>query len=886
MKKALKITASLLALCILAISAVPFLLKDELYEASKSEIQKYVKADLDFDFSIGIWSSFPQLTLSLENISIKGQDQFSAEKLFSAERISIEVNTLSFLQKEEVDVKINVESPIIHAIITKEGTSNYDIIVLEEDEQAKEVETSEEPSFTEKYTIKVNQFIITDANIRYEDAAGDQSLTITQANIDIKGGIEKGTSIIQTKLTATELSFVMDNIPYLSRAKVSAHTNLKLDEQSDRYYLEENSLNINALELNYDGWVSSDNNGIHTSINGHLKEADIKNILSLIPAIYTNDFEAIKTEGKLTFKTSIEGTYNTKKEIYPAFEIALDIADGKFAYPDLPKSVDKIQAHLHVINKSNQLDHTIVNLKEFSAYFSENPISLSFLYKQPLSTPYIAAKANGVIDFDNIKDFIPLDAMELNGNLVLDLNLAAFVADIEKSNYNKLHANGKLELSNFNYKSPDLTHPVEVIKMKITASTNKILLKECAIKTGSSQFKLKGKLTNFLSYALADGTLKGSLSMDAPLINLNELKSASSDTTATPATKTNEAAQTKTINEEITQEHFTLPERISFSVQTKIDRLIYDNYDIKQVNGKLHLKEQALKLESLTMNTLGGKLKLNGDLMSSPKEVAKCTLKLGIQDFDIIETVNKNLTVQELAPFLQHCSGTFSTQMSLSTLIDGELSPLLQTINASARIDAEDLIVEGSEIQEVAVKQFKQTDLKKLKLKDLKVKIRVVDGKLIIAPFRIETMGYEAIIQGENGLDKTLNYIVALNIPTKDMGKEVNGWIDGLDKLVKKNNIPINIQKKIEMSLLVTGNTDKPTITPAMGNKSALAFKQVENTASSSKDSPTKEIAPEIQKEASKQIEIFENGTKKEKETQIKNAKKEVSKQLNKWLKR
>ena len=111
------------------------------------------------------------------------------------------------------------------------------------------------------------------------------------------------------------------------------------------------------------------------------KQTEFKSILSLIPSVYSKDFASVKTEGKLKLDGLAKGTMHSEKDstknTYPSFEINLGIINAMFKYPSLPKSVNNINVDIHVENKKDYLDATVIDVNKFHIEMAGNPIDLA-----------------------------------------------------------------------------------------------------------------------------------------------------------------------------------------------------------------------------------------------------------------------------------------------------------------------------------------------------------------------------------------------------------------------------------------------------------------------------------------------------------------------------
>lgn len=132
----------------------------------------------------------------------------------------------------------------------------------------------------------------------------------------------------------------------------------------------------------------------------------------------------VESGRKSRFSGFIRGKMN--EEIYPAFDLILNVTDGWFQYPDLPKSVQKIQLASRFTNPGGSLDNAVVDVSDLSFNIGENPFSAQMKVITPMSDPDLRLKAVGKLDLGMIKDIYPLESgTKLNG--LLDMNLVWLV---------------------------------------------------------------------------------------------------------------------------------------------------------------------------------------------------------------------------------------------------------------------------------------------------------------------------------------------------------------------------------------------------------------------------------------------------------------------------
>jgi len=97
-KRILIITASIFSLLVVAAIAIPFLFKDKIKAEIDKQIALYVDAKVNFkteDFSLTLFKNFPDVTASLNNLSVINNAPFKNDTLASLSSLQITVDLMS-----------------------------------------------------------------------------------------------------------------------------------------------------------------------------------------------------------------------------------------------------------------------------------------------------------------------------------------------------------------------------------------------------------------------------------------------------------------------------------------------------------------------------------------------------------------------------------------------------------------------------------------------------------------------------------------------------------------------------------------------------------------------------------------------------------------------
>src|SRR4030095_2254998 len=128
-KKIVKITGiSLISLIALAF-VIPILFKKQITNLVKNQINKSLNAKVDFKkVSLSLFRHFPKISISINDLSVVGKDDFAADTLIAVKTLDASANLISVIKGKDIKVYgVFLESPRIHALVNKNGKANWDI---------------------------------------------------------------------------------------------------------------------------------------------------------------------------------------------------------------------------------------------------------------------------------------------------------------------------------------------------------------------------------------------------------------------------------------------------------------------------------------------------------------------------------------------------------------------------------------------------------------------------------------------------------------------------------------------------------------------------------------------------------------------------------------
>ncbi len=766
----------------------PFLFKGKIIQLVKDQANENLNAKMEFsDLSLSLIRSFPALSVRIENMSLTGIDEFKNDTLVSFNYFQTDLNLASIVFGDQIEIKsIILDKPVIKAIILANGKANWDITKTDT------LAVDDTTSAATKFKIALKKFEIHQAKISYIDSQSVMNATITDLNFMLKGDLTESQTVLNIISSIKEMDFEMDGIPYLKKAKLSFKSDLDANLDSSVYTFKENEFGLNEILMGFDGTVKMPTDDIVIDLRFNTKETSFKSVLSLIPAIYMKDFAGIETSGKFVLKGYVDGTYNDS--ILPAFGIDLNIENGMFKYPDLPKSVNNINVLVKVDNKGGTGDDNLIDIKKAHAEIAGNPIDSKMFISTSAADVDMRGMIKAKVDLGSIKDIMPLDSMSINGIIDANLSFDGKLSSIEKEKYDEFKAEGKIELSNFSFKSNDVPQTVVIPSAMMKFTPAFVSLDKMDVKIGKSDMHLTGKMDNVLAYALQDSTLVARFDFNSSFLDFNDLMS-SEEATTTEATDTD--AMTA----------FEIPSNIDFLLKSKLDIIKYDNLNITNLKGDIILKDSKAEFKGVTMNLLDGSMGMDGTYNSKNLKQPKVDLDLKIKDFNIPAAFEAFNTVKQLAPIAKNANGKFSLDFGFATDLDYYLSPKYETLNGKGRFQSKEIGITKSKALQKLADVTKWEKLEEPSFKDLDLKFTIVNGNISVEPTKMKLGKSEIEFGGTQNLNKDINYNIGLNIPRKELGEAINSVVDNL---VAKTGKDIKLAENIKLDVVAEGKVDDP----------------------------------------------------------------------------
>ncbi|MDQ8011760.1 MAG: AsmA-like C-terminal region-containing protein [Flavobacterium nitrogenifigens] len=794
LKKVLKISAIVLVVFVAALFAIPFLFKDQIKAKIVEAINESVDAKVSFtDADLSLFKNFPNATVGIEKLVIINKAPFEGDTLVSLGELNLKMSIKELFKGKEEPLSIQGISStngLVNIIFNKDGVGNFDIALKDKKEDTKD-------EASKPLALKIQNYKIENFTFRYIDQGSKIKMVIDSLNHEGTGDFTNSKLDLATKSTA-KVSLDMDKINYMKNVKLTLDAVLGIDLEKSKYTFKENKALINQLPLEFDGFIQMAEKAQIYDLKFKTPTSSFTNFLGLIPSAYAAGLDGVKTTGDFTVNGFAKGELTDTT--VPKFNIEIASNNASFQYPNLPKSVQNIVIDTKIINETGILNDTYVNLDKLSFRIDQDVFNAKANIKNITVNPIIDAALKGTINLANLSKAYPIKMDKpLAGILKADVTTNFDMASVEKSQYQNIKNAGTMSLSGFKY-TDENNKSMNISTALVEFNPSKINLKQFDATTGKSDISINGVLENFYGFMFKKQELKGNFNMSSNQLAVDDFMTAG------------EPAKEETKTPAKPADAMKIPAFLNCTLNAKATTVLYDNLKLKDVSGRLLIKDEKATLENFKTNIFGGSIGLNG-AVSTKEKVPTFDMNLGFNQVDIAQTFTQLDMMKKIAPIAGIINGKLNSTIKLNGNLDAkELTPDLKSISGDliGQLLSTTVNSKNSTLLTALSSNVKFIDLNKVNLNDIKAALTFDNGKVNVKPFDIKYQDIKVTVGGTHGFDQTMNYNLKFDVPAKYLGTEANNLIAKMSPAdaAKLDNIPINAS--------LTGNFSNPKISTDM----------------------------------------------------------------------
>ncbi len=597
LKTLLKFSGFLLIGVLIAGALIPYVFKGKIIEFLKNDVNKSVNAIFDFhDADLSLFSSFPDVRVSIDSLSLTGVDDFDGIVLYKADKTMIDINLTSLFGDNMIPEinSISLQKPTINIVILDSLRANY-MISMDS--------TGAAPTET-KYKLLLEKYEIEDGLLTYQDNTMNLFTVLEGVTHSGKGNFTQDIFDLDTKSAIEKFSVTYEGTNYLKNVKTIFDSKINVNFPENKFTFNENKILLNELELIGDAMVQLSGDDINTDVSFKTATTSFKALLSMIPNAYTADFKDVKTSGNASFEGRINGTYNAIKNMMPVFDIKIKVDNGYVKYPALPSDIKDIFADVAIKTTRPDYKDMSIQIPQFRMKIGNDPISGKILANNLTGDQKVEGNIKGTLNLSNVKSSFPIEGLEeLKGMVNCDMEFKAKMSDVNSENYSAISFAGKAEAKNIVYRSKGMPK-IEVGNATAAASPQQITFDAQDMILGKSDLNLAGNISNPLAMLSTEKQIKASFTGTSSYFDLNEWMTA--ETSTAPAQPTTTAMPDE-----------NLIKNSNVNLNLKADKVIMNTFTLDNFALNGNLAANAIDIQTFKTTIDGSDLSLTGTMVNA-----------------------------------------------------------------------------------------------------------------------------------------------------------------------------------------------------------------------------------------------------------------------------
>ncbi|MCQ2329250.1 MAG: AsmA-like C-terminal region-containing protein [Paludibacteraceae bacterium] len=579
-------------------------------------------------------------------------------------------------------------------------------------------------------------------------AADDMKFDITGNVDDLLGHM---TCDMHVKGNA-DLERLKEVIPDKLKLKLGGNTDIDLKAN----FALDDAINIRLDKIKANGTIAY--KSLNVRYNDSIFVNDSKGVISIeMPNKHTNkhfkEYGNIGIQGE-KISCSMAGTINA---IVKGADIKVHFGDvlndKKFIETVCDVKCESLMGNYDTIHFN--LNEPDINVTTFPMHKDPMQPGLTATYRSKMSQIVMGKALNFDAAALSFSGFTTYDKSKENILLKLNPTLNAIVAD------------GKLKMAEI---KPEIKIPS--IDFKFTP--RECHINKSRIQIEHSDFNLSGDVTNIKNHIEKNELLKGDLKFESDQTNVDEIMALVNGI----GNSSEETKQEEQMPDE--DNPFMVPKGVDIALTTIIKKAIFNDNELRDVTGKLTVKDGILIAEQMGFTSEAAEMQLTGIYRSERKNHLFCGLDFHLLNIDIHKLIKLIPSIDTIVPMLKSFEGNAEFHLAAETYLKSNYDIKFSTLRGAAAIEGKDLVLLDNKTFSTIAKYMMFNKKTKNIVDSLSVEATLFRNEVDIYPFLVSMDKWQAVLAGRHNLDMSFNYHISLTdcpLPAR-LGLDITGTFD------------------------------------------------------------------------------------------------------------
>lgn len=323
---------------------------------------------------------------------------------------------------------------------------------------------------------------------------------------------------------------------------------------------------------------------------------------------------------------------------------------------------------------------------------------------------------------------------------------------------------GTISFSDFGMFTDLFPVDVTVPQTSVSVSNRTIHLNNATLKIGESEIVATGHINNLIHklFVQPRTALSGNLSISAPILNFSQIIETSNQSvlmmeqqtdTLTIAQVSDSLSYATDSLALASSSGFIVPKRVEFVFDLNIDKALFEDAIIEDIEGLATLKKGVLSLDKLNFRTIGAQATISVNYYNIDQSSSNAEANMSLKGVDISRIGELMPSFNTMFPMIKSFEGIVDFDIKANTNLDSNSDLDISTLCSGMRFKGKDLVLMDSETFDDLSKTLMFKNKERNIIDSLEVYALVEGSKVDVLPFEMSIDRYTAIIGGSQVID-------------------------------------------------------------------------------------------------------------------------------------
>ncbi len=735
-KRFLITLAVLIGLLISTLLVIGIFFDKEVKEFLVKQLNKQLNSKISVQkIELTLFEKFPMASLKFTGVVAKdATNSEQKDTLLIAQKVYLQFNIWDIFEKKYQIKNIDIENADLKLKVYNDESDNYHFWKPTVDSSA-----------TSPFSINLKSVKFNNVTISYTNNPAEQKYKFKIETLKAKGDLSDKINDFSLSGNVDVQYFISDGINYMPRKFVTLDAIIKVNNDKENWTFSDCKFSFGKLKFLFNGAYNFGEFSKSVNINIQSNEADLSSFIEELPENIKPSFSNYSAKGMLNVNLSIKGPLSSKKR--PLVFCSYMLSNGSLHEPKSDITLENINFSGSYSNYSTNLPEKYkVSFENLSAKLKNGQIRGSLNISNFLHPEVSFTGKLQNFELAEVLKFIGnTDIESAKGVLNTDINMWINPSDfshLKMSDFLNSKTSGTLALENIGFTLKN--NPVQFygINGNFTYNNNDIIINSFTGNINKSDFKLSGYFKNVLPFVfLENQSVEINAHMASNNFNLEDLLTSDKSTSSAKPFR------------------ISFPSTLSASIDAEIGNLKFKKFSSTQVKSRLVLRNKQMIINSLQLNTMGGKIYAKGLLDATPKEKVLISFEASVNNVNVSQMFYQMGNFgQENGIMDENIKGNLNTDIQYAAVYKDDLTVEKTSIFAHA-----DVTIENGELNNYAPllklsKFVRLDDLKNVRFSTLENKIDIKNETITIPKMDIKSNALNLQMKGTHKFNNEINY--------------------------------------------------------------------------------------------------------------------------------